>query len=91
MLSKSILNLLQNKSELNKVCLLHEEKCKKDFLDATQLDYRTVPMLSQTLAYKSQYRSKYLLRWCRARDLFGLQIPLTTRGFELRISCIRSS
>ena len=31
------------------------------------------------------------LRWCRARDLFGLQIPVTTGGFELRISCIRSS
>ena len=30
--------------------------------------------------------------WCsRARDLFGSQIPLTTGGFELQISCIRSS
>ena len=26
-----------------------------------------------------------------ARDLFGSQIPVTTGGFELRISCIRSS
>ena len=31
------------------------------------------------------------LRWCRARDLFGSQIPVTTGGFQLRISCIRSS
>ena len=31
------------------------------------------------------------LRWCRARDLFGSQIPVTTGGFEQRISCIRSS
>ena len=30
------------------------------------------------------------LRWCRARDLFGPQIPVTTGGFELRISCIQS-
>ena len=33
----------------------------------------------------------YFLRWCRARDLFGSQIPVTTGGFELRITCIRSS
>ena len=31
------------------------------------------------------------VRWCRARDLFGSQIPVTTRGFELQISCTRSS
>ena len=31
------------------------------------------------------------LRWCRARDLFGSQIPVTTGGFEMQISCIRSS
>ena len=31
------------------------------------------------------------MRWCRAGDLFGSQIPVTTEGFELRISRIRSS
>ena len=31
------------------------------------------------------------LWWCRARYLFWLRIPVTTEGFELRISCIRSS
>ena len=31
------------------------------------------------------------LQWCRARSLFGSQIPVTTERFELRISCIRSS
>ena len=35
-------------------------------------------------------KTNTLLRWCRARDLFGSQIPVTTGGFELRISCIRS-
>ena len=30
-------------------------------------------------------------RWGCARDLCGPQIPVTTEGFELRISCIRSS
>ena len=34
--------------------------------------------------------STKILRWCRARDLFGSQIPVSTGGFELRISCIRS-
>ena len=28
--------------------------------------------------------------WCRARVLFRSQIPVTTGGFELQISCIRS-
>ena len=32
-----------------------------------------------------------LLRWYRAQDLFGSQIPVTTGEFERRISCIRSS
>ena len=27
-------------------------------------------------------------RWCRARDLFGSQIPVITGGFEPRFSCI---
>ena len=32
----------------------------------------------------------FKLRWCRARNLFGSQIPVATAGFELQISCIRS-
>ena len=32
-----------------------------------------------------------ILRWCRARDLFGSQTPVITGGFEMQISCIRSS
>ena len=28
------------------------------------------------------------LRWCRARNLFGSQIPVTIGEFELRISYI---
>ena len=32
----------------------------------------------------------FKLRWCRVRDLFGSQIPVTTGGFELRISRIQS-
>ena len=33
------------------------------------------------------FEPSFKLRWCRARDLFGSQIPVTTRGFELQISC----
>ena len=36
------------------------------------------------------FEPSFNLRWCHARDLFGSQIPVTTRGFELRISCIPS-
>ena len=30
------------------------------------------------------------LRWCRARDLFGSQIPVTTGGFELRANLLHT-
>ena len=33
----------------------------------------------------------FKLRWCHSQDLLGSQIPLTKGGFELRVSCIRSS
>ena len=56
LLSELISNLLENKSDLNK----KRVKKKIFFLDATQLDYRTVPMLSQTSACKFQCITKYL-------------------------------
>ena len=31
------------------------------------------------------------MRWCRPRDLFGLQIPVTTGVSEIEISFIRST
>ena len=31
------------------------------------------------------FEPSFKLRWCRARDLFGAQIPVTIGGFELRI------
>ena len=37
-----------------------------------------------------KFEPSFKLRWCRARDLFGLQIPVTTGGFEMQISCIQS-
>ena len=37
------------------------------------------------------FEPSFKQQWCRARDSFGSQVPVTTGGFELRISCIRSS
>ena len=37
------------------------------------------------------FEPSFKLRWCRAQDLFGSQIPATTGGFELRVSCIQTS
>ena len=31
-------------------------------------------------------KDKQKLRWCRARDLIGSKIPVTTGGFELQVS-----
>ena len=36
------------------------------------------------------FEPSFKLRWCRARNLFGSQIPVSTGRFGLRISCIRS-
>ena len=35
------------------------------------------------------FEPSFKLRLCLARDLFGLQLPVTTGGFELQISCIQ--
>ena len=45
----------------------------------------------KVLRYLTSTSSQLQQRLCRARDLFGSQIPVTTGGFELRISCIQSS
>ena len=46
---------------------------------------------SDTLVFPETQKSQELLRWCHARDILGSQIPVTTGGFELRISYIRNS
>ena len=38
--------------------------------------------------FKAAYKHMLILRWCHAQKLFGSQIPVTTGGFEMRISCI---
>ena len=40
--------------------------------------------------YIVSYKQHNILRWCRARDLFGSKIPVSLEGFELWLSCIRS-
>ena len=39
--------------------------------------------ISLKLRY-SNFEPSLKLRWCRAQDLLGSQIPVTTRGFDLR-------
>ena len=37
------------------------------------------------------FEPSFKLRWCRAQELFGSQIRVTTGGFELRISYIQDN
>ena len=41
--------------------------------------------------FRLNLKTNFKLRLCRGRDLFGSQIPVIAGGFELRISCIRTS
>ena len=41
--------------------------------------------------FKTETVSTVILKSYFARDLFGSQVPVTTGGLELRISCIQSS
>ena len=54
------------------------------------LEGETLYSIPFNLRYFNPVRS-FKLRWCRARDLSGSQIPVTTGGFERRIFCIWSS
>ena len=54
-----------------------------------QISYQNIEILFDTGGLN--HKVKLTLRWCRARDLSGSQIPVTTVRFELRISYIRSS
>ena len=60
-----------------------------------QIGNRTcyIPKVSKFYVEKGylNFEPSFKLRWCRAQDLFGSQIPVTTEGFELRISSIESS
>ena len=78
-------------NELHKACFQHN------------MGYGDCKVLTRRTASDKIFRDKafnilryfnfepsFKLRWCRARDLFGSQFQVTTGGFELRISCIRS-
>ena len=41
--------------------------------------------------FKTAYKHMLILWWCHAQELFGSQIPVTTGGIELWISCIQSN
>ena len=50
-----------------------------------------IPTFENTWLRYFSFEQSFKLQWCRAQDLFGSQIPVTTGGLELRISCIRST
>ena len=54
------------------------------------LTFSFIAVLNFMLRYFN-FQSSFKLRRCLARDLLRLQIPVITRGFELRTSCIRCS
>ena len=56
-----------------------------------KIRYETVKKQSCRFVIIQIFRIQVILRWYRARDLFGSQILVTIGGFELRISCIQSS
>ena len=60
-----------------------------------QIGNRTCYILKVSKFYVEKgylnFEPSFKLRWCRAQDLFGSQISVTTGDFELRISCIRHS
>ena len=56
----------------------------------TMLLISKVQNKASTLRYFN-FEPSFKLQWCRARELFGSQIPVATGGFELPIFCIRSS
>ena len=70
---------------------LADLKSDVDKLDIDKL--QNVPGNLRTLKNKVDKldTDKLVLQRCRARDLFGSQIPVNTGGFELHISCIQSS
>ena len=75
---------------------INKYKWKGINLPSEKDDWKTfeknnVRICLNVLYAKKEKNISCLLRWYHARDLFGSQIPVTTRGFELRISCIRSS
>ena len=83
-------------------CLLkpvqqHRSKCCSRKLWSFYLKHRcSLSLKNKFLKYGIilryfNFEPSFKLRWCRARDLPGSQIPVTTGGFELRIYCKRSS
>ena len=45
--------------------------------------YEHAKLSLQALVHNKHVKVRKNLRWCRARDLFELQIPVTTEEFEL--------
>ena len=92
---------IANSSDHRRVCtanLLHTKQLPNPLgrkayqvrrVRSIRIRYRTAGVADLCLDTSSSSQV-FNLRWCRPRDLFGLQIPVTTGRFELRICCIGS-
>ena len=66
------------------------KRIKKTCAFLWRLINSTFKQYSLMLRYLN-FKPSFKLPWCRTQDLFGSQIPVTTGGFQLQISCIGSS
>ena len=66
------------------------KRIKKTSAFLWRLIHSTFKQCSLMLRYLN-FKPSFKLPWCRTQDLFGSQIPVTTGGFQLQISCIGSS
>ena len=85
-LSRVKLFISEGLTEYNNTFTFYGRKCKCAGLISSTCNINDIVHILGTAGKRS-----IKVRWCRARDLFGSQIPVTTEGFELQISCIRSS
>ena len=69
-------------TELDKSIELDQLKGQQTILLKTLNIWKQVLKESKMMRY-SNFEPGFKLRWCRARDLFGSQIPVTAGGFEL--------
>ena len=78
--------------KLNIIFFIFNCKAKKKSLRITQiflLELKIMNLKLFSILIYFNFRPSFKLRWRHARDLYGSQIPVTTRGFGMRTFCVR--
>ena len=82
-------NLKKKKTGKNNFFVNNNKKGSQiDFGNETAIRSECEKVVGIKIYHESNVNEHVILQRCRARDLLGSQIPVTTGGFELRISCI---